>query len=227
MEQLKETFMAWIGAEITRFDGKVGPRFRHPSKYGNADLPKCKDTFININEQNWKKVWVWSDLHFGHKNIIKYSKRPFTDTDAMETELLAAFNSIVGPDDISIWVGDIAFQADSRTNEQLALMNGYKILIIGNHDFNHKKLRNLDFDETHLVYSASDEKVDLAFTHFPLGNLDKSIINVHGHQHVGEEHWTDNSQQHINVNCEFHEFKPVSLDQIAKWARIGRISMGL
>ncbi len=30
-----------------------------------------------------------ADLHFGHANIIKYCKRPFTDVAAMDRALIA------------------------------------------------------------------------------------------------------------------------------------------
>lgn len=224
IEELRQVYLDHISEIIDRFDGKKGPRFRNPGKYANEPLPKCKESYKDLTQEDPGNVWVWSDLHFGHKNIIRFSDRPFANLEDMENQLVANFNECVGENDTSIWVGDVAFQADSISNELLNKCNGYKILVIGNHDFNHKKLRKLDFDETHLVYFV-DGQYPLGFTHFPIYHMLEGVINIHGHQHVGPQHWSDRSDQHINVNCEFHGYKPVTLKQLQSWARMRLIAM--
>ena len=53
-------------------------------------------------------LWLTSDLHFGHENIIRYCDRPFADVDAMNRALVDRWNEVVGDDDV-VWVlGDFA-----------------------------------------------------------------------------------------------------------------------
>ena len=39
-----------------------------------------------MKEKN--KVWFIADLHLGHANVIKYSKRPFSDVHEMNETLI-------------------------------------------------------------------------------------------------------------------------------------------
>ena len=39
-----------------------------------------------------QNVWFTSDLHLHHKNVIKYSKRPFQDIDQMNEAFIANWN---------------------------------------------------------------------------------------------------------------------------------------
>lgn len=179
---------------------------------GWEDIPPCNS--IDITKE---KIWVWSDLHFLHKNIIEYSSRPYPDIDTMTEHLIANFNEYVQPNDVSIWVGDVSFCNSATTNRILYRCNGYKILIVGNHDFDRKVLKPMAFDEVHIVYNLTVDDVVLAFTHYPFYECPKPWINIHGHMHIASTP-IDNDQL-INVNCEFHEYKPISLDKIAEWAK--------
>lgn len=87
------------------------------------------------------KVFVWSDQHFFHLNIIKYSKRPFAFSEEGLLEqnklMLANAQQLVSEQDLLIFLGDIAFTR-SEIREDLgklfAAMPGRKILLKGNHD---------------------------------------------------------------------------------------------
>ena len=47
-------------------------------------------------------IWVTSDLHFGHKNIIKYENRPFKDIEEMDKAIIELWNKTVKKDDLSL-----------------------------------------------------------------------------------------------------------------------------
>jgi calcineurin-like phosphoesterase family protein len=43
-----------------------------------------------MNTHHGGTVYIWSDLHLGHANLIKYCDRPFADAEAMNKALLHA-----------------------------------------------------------------------------------------------------------------------------------------
>lgn len=158
-------------------------------------------------------IWVWSDHHFGHKNIIEFSDRPYADIDEMREHLIANYNDYVGPDDVCFWVGDVAYKQNAtRTNAILDQCGGYKILIVGNHDFKKNKVMKMNFDEIHLLYEIElDYLHDLVFTHYPHRLLRRPAFNLHGHSHSFV--WDDPFK--INVCVEHTQYRPRSLREIA------------
>lgn len=213
-EELNEIYYNDLAKLIRRGDKQVS-RVRHPKNWQKIPIPTSTMMF---EAEHIAKTWVWSDLHFGHKNIIRYSERPYTSIPEMNDRLVDNFNSCVGENDISIWVGDVAFMRDDAANEILSHCNGYKILVVGNHDFYKGRLKQLNFDETHFLYTLEHPDVDLVFTHYPIEEgLPWPYINVHGHIHNNSHAYE--TPQHINVCCEFHDFKPVPLETIIRWAK--------
>ena len=76
-----------------------------------------------------------SDLHFGHRNIIDYAKRPFSSTHEMDEHYIRMWNNKVRSNkDIVYVLGDFSMLGREKTREILKRLNGRKILIIGNHD---------------------------------------------------------------------------------------------
>lgn len=80
-----------------------------------------------------KKFYI-ADLHFGHKNSIKYDDRPFDSVDEMDAELVKRWNETVGPGDIVYVLGDMFWQPPKRAIETIRKLHGQKFLILGNHD---------------------------------------------------------------------------------------------
>lgn len=74
-----------------------------------------------------------ADLHFGHRNIIDYSGRPWETVEEMNDGIVDRWNSRVGPDD-RVWVlGDVSL-SPAKMEPYVSLLNGHKILVAGNHD---------------------------------------------------------------------------------------------
>jgi calcineurin-like phosphoesterase family protein len=81
------------------------------------------------------KIYIWSDLHLGHGNIIRYGNRPFSDMAEMNEALLYAWEVTVKPGDTIINLGDITLKfIKERLTETIHKMPGHKILVMGNHD---------------------------------------------------------------------------------------------
>lgn len=209
-----------------KHNGKTKHRVHYPEAwktlFHNDDgTTMLCETFCNSGG-DWDRArttWLWSDLHFGHRNIIRYADRPFKNTDEMREALISNHNELVDYNDVVICVGDFAFLPDNKANAILHRLNGYKILVVGNHDLaKGKYIKNLQFNETHMIMSMKYQDVDLVFTHYPMNNLPEPYINIHGHEHIGGLGFTE-TPQHFNVNCEFHDYKPIRLDDVVTTIR--------
>lgn len=201
-----------------QYEGDKGPRPRVRAVTFWETIPQEQhpvDIFSMVKNPG-QNIWLWSDLHFGHNNIIKFSKRPYLDTVEMDEALIQNFKNAVGPDDVSIWVGDVSFRGTEQTKRILHRLPGYKILVVGNHDIEKKKrIKPMTFDEVHIVYNLQIGETKVAFTHYPMDNLPVDWVNVHGHVHVGGHHADEvETTTHINVNCEFWDYKPIEFQKI-------------
>jgi len=226
---LRDLYLEDLGKEVC-YDGHNNrPRVRHVGNWERIRTFITEGTeqlVLPLDENDERDVWIWSDLHFGHKNIINFSERPYDDVEQMDEHLVANHNDYVKENDICIWVGDVAFGNDEFANNILDQCNGYKILIVGNHDFKKRNLRDLNFDEVHLLQHYIIDDIDLVLTHYPMDNLVEPYINVHGHVHIyPPNNYYSDSNQHINVNCEFHNYRPINLNEIVRIAKIRRDNM--
>ena len=80
-------------------------------------------------------TWFTSDLHFGHRNIIKYCRRPFGNVELMDAALVENWNRVVQPDDVVWNLGDLAFCCSPKhAYECFSQLNGEQHFIMGNHD---------------------------------------------------------------------------------------------
>jgi len=171
-----------------------------------------------------RNVLFWSDTHFFHHNIISYASRPDIDASHMNERLIRNYFDSVGANDIVVWAGDCAFGNAPVAREYLRAKDlpGYKILIMGNHDFEKKsdEWRNMGiFDEVLLCDGFTLElegvQKDLIFTHYPLppSLVSDNMINVHGHIHeknIGYP-W-------VNLSVEAIDYRPQSLEYCIRMA---------
>ena len=134
-------------------------------------------------------IFFTSDLHFGHKNIIQYSGRPYQDVNEMREILILNWNSVVKPINTIFILGDVVMGQREDSLTAISRLNGVKFLIPGNHDDCHpmyrdKKayMRKLEmyeaaFGQVYLGDAArcavDDEMYNLShFPYRPQGNLD-------------------------------------------------------
>jgi calcineurin-like phosphoesterase family protein len=78
-------------------------------------------------------IWLSSDWHYSHSNIVRYANRPFKDVEEMNAALITNYNSVVSDKDIVFFLGDIAFGGENVTYA-LEHMKGTIHYILGNHD---------------------------------------------------------------------------------------------
>ena len=119
-------------------------------------------------ETNRWRIWIWSDLHLGHRLSIGQFKRPFVDEEQMDEALHRAWRETVNPGDTLICLGDVALPG--LWGRQLAKFRkapARKILVFGNH------VGDVDvegFEEVHPTLYAGGEP-PLLMTHMPLRHV--------------------------------------------------------
>lgn len=162
-------------------------------------------------------IWVTSDTHFGHENIISYCDRPFSSVEEMDEKLIENWNSVVKPSDKVYHLGDVFFGGNPRLT--LGRLNGKKRLVVGNHD-RIKHIVPLKVFEKIVMWRAMGD-LGLLFTHVP---VHESVINervsrsgkrrvyknVHGHIHQNKAP----SDSHICVCVEQTNYTPVHIDEL-------------
>lgn len=222
MKLSQETFRQQYMHDLSLPDihhGRTTPKVKNLAQWNSyqswyANSPRQIDVFGD------SKVYIWSDIHFGHKNIIKYANRPFPNVELMQACLIGNYLNVVTPNDIVIFGGDIGFLSENKINEILVTLPGYKIQIIGNHDIHRDgKLYELAFDERHPCLTIDVKDVDceyqLLFTHYPMDNIPKGCVNVHGHIHQNPAP----SKKHFNMCVEHTNFAPRPLTDAMAQAR--------
>lgn len=79
-------------------------------------------------------IMYTADLHFGHKNIIAFDKRPFANVNEMDKTLIKLWNERVQKDDDVYILGDFCYKSDNEPSWYLKQLKGKKHLILGNND---------------------------------------------------------------------------------------------
>lgn len=81
-----------------------------------------------------RRTWYTADLHLGHTRIIDLCNRPFATVTEMNETIIFRWNERVEPDD-TVWVlGDVALGSIEESLALVSRLNGYLILVAGNHD---------------------------------------------------------------------------------------------
>ena len=152
-------------------------------------------------------VFLISDTHFGHANIIKYANRPFDSVEEMNEAMVENWNSVVKQGDKVYHLGDVTM--NSKSLDILSRLNGRKVLIKGNHD-----TQKLKFYTPHFYDIRGSHELDnFILTHIPVALQQSERYpdgNIHGHLH---EKNMDN-KWYINVSVEQINYTPIAFDDI-------------
>lgn len=165
-------------------------------------------------------IYLISDHHFCHNNIIHYTRTEFSDIESMHSHIIGEHNNIVGNDDIVIFLGDFSFR-NSYIREVASKLNGHKFLIIGNHDqegvvksypslgFEGVYVNPVKLDGNYLSHEPlisgerNDDQFKLIAKEF---SKCSGKMNYHGHIHTDERL---DSGIFTNVTCEALDYKPL------------------
>jgi calcineurin-like phosphoesterase family protein len=154
-------------------------------------------------------IWLISDTHFNHSNIIKYCDRPYKNTSEMDWDMVEKWNSVVKPNDHVYHLGDVYMKASKGYIENLlSNLNGKKRLILGNHDNGKDQILLKHFEK--IVLWRNFDKVVLS--HIPLRqeSIPGDRLNVHGHIHRNKS--PDGPYKCVCV--EQTNYTPINLEEI-------------
>ena len=171
-------------------------------------------------------IYLISDTHFYHKSIIPYCKRPFSSINEMNEKIIENWNSIVTNKDIVYFLGDFSFASTEMTRDICNRLNGYKIMIRGNHDRDRGEMswRNIGFQEvfsTPQVLYYVDRNSNLrhvTLSHEPQ-YISNNEFNIHGHIHdslLSSEYPDMNQNNHLCVCVERINYRPISFEDIQR-----------
>ncbi len=150
------------------------------------------------------KVYFAGDLHFAHKNIAGF--RPNIDGIDIHNEeehrelIIQRFNKIVTKRDTLYLMGDICF--DEEFTGHVGRLNGYKKLILGNHDH-----LNLPIWSQYVVkIGALDRYKKHWISHAPIHPAElRGKGNIHGHVHYA----TIEDARYFNCSLENINYEPI------------------
>ena len=151
--------------------------------------------------------WVIGDTHWGHNNIIRYSRRPQDHDDLM----IANWKAIVKPADIVLHLGDVYFKDPTLVAQ--AELPGQIYFLRGNHDRDGAvgALREIGW---RLIppFQHQIGKWRFVFTHWPLEQLAPYVINVHGHTHT----LPDKQPRYLSLCVERWDYRPQPLEELLR-----------
>lgn len=158
-------------------------------------------------------IFMTSDHHFGHKNILKFEPhaRNFDSIEEHDEYLVQMWNEVVKPKDLVFHLGDLIFP--TYAVKYVARLNGRKRLIMGNHDWKKDKIIAPYFERM-----GGCAYIDRGYvlTHIPMRMEDsgkdpeRGKINLHGHLHsrIIED------PRYVNVSIEQNELRPIAFEDI-------------
>jgi calcineurin-like phosphoesterase family protein len=164
------------------------------------------------------KIYVTSDTHYGHSNILKFKRndgtplRNFKDIDEHDNIMVDNWNKIITPQDHVYHLGDVVI--NRRCLDICKRLMGHKRLVRGNHDiFKTKEYIDVGFQE---IYGCRVfPKHNMILSHIPIhpGSLKEGWTNIHGHTHsnVVLDHNGHPDPRYKCVSVEQTSYSPVLL----------------
>lgn len=163
-----------------------------------------------------------ADTHFGHNNVIRMSKRPFSTIEEMDRTIIVNWNSrVTDRDDVYI-LGDFSHKSEDPI-QYLRKLKGQKHLIIGNHDARMLKDPACKeyFVETVDMKMVDDNGTQIFCCHYPIVEWNgyyRNVLHFYGHIHNNFDNETNQYMSKVknayNVGVDIIGFMPRPLKEI-------------
>lgn len=173
-------------------------------------------------------IFYMGDIHAGHGNSIRFDNRPWKTVEEMDEGLLRNINSRVTNDDTLVIAGDLTWYKGKKAYDFIRRMNGKKILVRGNHDYEYKPEFISLFEKVVDRLEIQDGDNHVVVSHYPeffYKNQRYGWIHLYAHVHMGVDYkLCEKIAQEIrdagipcrayNIGCMLWNFFPVTLDEI-------------
>jgi len=186
------------------------------NEFTNETIKAKKKSFVDKVKRLFSKpkIFITSDLHLDHINIIKYCKRPFINIADMNKTLIDNWNNIVSEKDTVYFLGDLGCGGGSKSTDYwLKQLKGKIIFIKGNHD----RSKKIKFYES---YTLNYKNYKFFLTHKPEqvpNDWNGWVICGHHHNNKIQEYpFINKINKKINVSVELTKYRPVDIDEIIK-----------
>lgn len=168
--------------------------------------------------------WFSSDWHLGHDAVRRLANRPFGSVSEMNVAIMHNMLEEVKKGDSFYFLGDIAWRDELAIQAVRAFAEkGVDFhWILGNHDEKYKLQYFQPYCKsisTRRVITRNDIRINMC--HFPQlvwNNSFRNSFHLFGHIHAGSFELEEISNRMegkcLNVNLEFHNYKPWSLDEV-------------
>jgi calcineurin-like phosphoesterase family protein len=162
-----------------------------------------------------KNIWFTSDTHFNHKNVIKYSNRPFDSIEDMDEILIQNWNKVVHKKDTIYHLGDFCF---GNPQKYLDKLNGNIIRIKGSHDPDIKQPYMLVINPNNLLDEYGNKR-NVVLCHYAMRSWPKShyaSYSLFGHSHGN----LDPYGLSFDVGVDCWNYYPISLEQVEEKMKV-------
>lgn len=171
---------------------------------------------------NSEKIFVFSDAHFDHGNIIRYCDRPFENTLQMNRKLLDNWNKTIGENDHVYYLGDMTYGRNRHPIDYwLGKLSGQKFFIRGNHDIDSITRATVVHNGYGIVY----KNYKFLLRHDPYRPLGYDGWIIHGdkhNNHLDEYPLINQKNKTVNVSSELVHYTPLNLEKIISLIETGR-----
>ena len=171
------------------------------------------------------RIWLTSDLHFGHDRGFIYKPRGFENIQEHDQTIISNWNILVQPHDEVYILGDLMLRDTDYGMDCLSQLVGHKHLILGNHDTPTRIERYKEiFSEQDIMYATMLHYNGYHFflSHFPslTGNFNDKLLkgttcNLFGHTHQKTNFYQDIPFMY-HVGLDSHNCCPILIDDVIK-----------
>lgn len=171
------------------------------------------------------RIWITSDLHWGHNKEFLWGPRGFDSVWDMMVWTCAVWNKMINDNDDVYILGDLMLNDDEVVHQLFQELKGRIHVVLGNHDTQRRIDLYEGFSNVVEVVEAKRlryGKYHFYLTHYPtlVGNFDdgdkltQKTINLCGHSHTSDPFadWNKGTIYHCELDA--HNNQPILLDDI-------------